>query len=91
MRQAALIQVQAEVVAGRGQQICESLMQVKDEGGRDKSAERNGWITPFKPPQRIAANKQTRGHVACGDAALAPGEREVTAQLAKRTFGGQWN
>ena len=89
MRQAALIQVQAEVVAGRGQQICESLMQVKDEGGRHQSAERDRRVAALKPPKCIAADKETRGHVAGGDAALAPREREIAAQLAKRAFGGQ--
>jgi F-type H+-transporting ATPase subunit a len=46
-------------------------------------------IATLKPPKRIPADKQTRGHVIRGDAALAPREREVAAQLAKRTFGGQ--
>jgi hypothetical protein len=66
-------------------------MQVKYESGRHQSAERNGRVATLKPPKRIPADKQTRGHVAGGDAALAPREREVAAQLAKRTFGGQWH
>src|SRR5271163_1591085 len=64
-------------------------MQVKDEGGRDQSAECDGRVAALKPPQRVTADKEPCGHVARGDAALAPGEREVAAQLAERTFGGQ--
>ena len=89
LRQAALIQTQAEVVAGGRGQICQTVVQVKDESGRHQGSERDGRVAAFKPPQRITADKETRGHVARGDAALAPREREVTPQLAKRTFGGQ--
>ena len=87
--QAALIQTQAEVVAGWRSQICQTVVQVKNEGSRYQSAERDGRVAALKPPQRIAADKETCGHVARGDAAFAPREREITPQLAKRTFGGQ--
>ena len=66
-----------------------ALVQIKNESGRHQGSERDGRVATFKPPQRITAGKETRGHVARGDTALAPREREVTAQLAKRTFGGQ--
>ena len=46
-------------------------------------------IATLKPPKRIPADKQTRGHVIRGDAALAPREREVAAQLAERMGGRQ--
>ena len=89
LRQAALIHTQAKVVAGWRSQICQTVVQIKNEGSRYQSAERDGRVAALKPPQRIAADKETCGHVARGDAALAPREREVTPQLAKRTFGGQ--
>ena len=78
-----------EFVARGRSQICQTVVQIKNESGRHQSAERDGRVAALKPPQRIAADKETCGHVARGDAALAPREREVTAQLAERMFGGQ--
>jgi len=90
LRQAALIQAESDfITAGRGE-VCQTVVQVKDESRRDQSAERDGRVTALKPPKRIAADKKPRGHIVRGDAALAPGEREVAAQLAERTFSGQW-
>jgi hypothetical protein len=89
LRHAAFIQTQAKVVAGGRSQICQAIVQIKNEGSRYQSAERDGRIAALKPPERIAADKKSRGHVACGDTALAPREGEVTPQLAKRTCGGQ--
>jgi hypothetical protein len=86
---AALIQAQREFVAGGCSQICQTVMQFKDECSRHQSAERNGRVAALKPPERIAADKKTRRHVARGDAALAPRERKVAAQFAKRMGGGQ--
>ena len=56
-----------------------------------QSAEGNRWLAALQPPERIAADKETRRHVARGEAALAPRERKVAAQLAERMGGRQRN
>ncbi len=89
LRQAAFIQTQAKLITAGGRQIGQTFVQVKDKSCRHQGAERNGRVAAFKPPQCVAADKETPRHVVRGDAALATRECEITPQLAKRTFGGQ--
>src|SRR5438045_4014359 len=47
-------------------------MKAENEDRRRQGAERDGRIAALHPPERVAADKETGGHVARGDAALAP-------------------
>jgi len=89
LRQAAFIQIESEFITAGRSEVCQTVVQVKDERCRNQSAERDGRVAALKSPERIAADKKPRRHVVRGDAALAPGEREVAAQLAERAFSGQ--
>ncbi|HUD84705.1 MAG TPA: hypothetical protein VMQ67_14435 [Candidatus Saccharimonadales bacterium] len=82
--QTALVQTESDLVACGRSKIRQSVVQIEDERCRRHSAKRNRWVATLKPPERIVADKQAGRHIARGDAALAPGKREVTAQLAKR-------
>jgi hypothetical protein len=82
--QTALVQTESDLVACGRSKIRQSVVQIEDERCRRHSAKRNRWVATLKPPERIAADKQAGRHITRGDAALTPGKREVTAQLAKR-------
>jgi hypothetical protein len=63
-------------------------MQSQSESRSRESAERDSRIAALEPPESIPADKKTHGHVARGDAALAPRKGQVVAQLAERVRGG---
>ena len=83
--------VRAKFITRWSSQTRQSVVQIEDKRGRRKSAERDCWIATLKPPESIAAHKQAGGHFVGGDAALAPGECEVTTQFAQRIGGRQRN
>ena len=89
LRQTALVQTESDFITRRRSKICQPVMQLEDECCRRQSTERDGRVATLQPPERIAADKKASRHVARRDAAFAPGEREIAAQLAESVGGRQ--
>jgi len=47
LRQTALIQTQAKIITGGRGQICDPLVQIKNESGRHQGSERDGRVATF--------------------------------------------
>lgn len=86
---AAFVQGESEGIAGGCGEVGETVLQLENKGGGGQGADGYRGIAAFKPPEGVATDKKTRGHVAGGDAAFASGEREVAAQFAKGVNGRQ--
>ncbi len=84
---ALFVEAEGERIGLGGSEVGQAVVELQHEDSRRQCACRNGGITALHPPKRVAADEEALRHVRGGDAALAPREREVTAQFAKRMGG----
>src|SRR5881394_2879288 len=91
LRQTTFIKTEREFITGGSSEVCQAVVQTDNEDRSCQSAGRDRWIATLHPPERVAADEEAGGHVARGNAALAPRQGKIAAQLAERMGSRQWN
>ena len=80
---AFLIETASEFIARRRGQLRPPFVRTEEGMRGRQSAERDDRVAALQPPERIAADEQAGRHIAGGEPALAPRNRQVPAQLAQ--------
>jgi hypothetical protein len=89
--QPALVETQGEFIACWRRKIRETVVHSENERCSRQGSERDGWVATLEAPEGIPADKEAGRHLARGNAAFAPGERQISTQLPERMNCGQWH